>query len=40
MMENGMGAVAFAAYVLDTLSQIIYSTNNGFILNVPRRGHG
>jgi len=40
MMEYGMDALAFAAYVLDTLSRIIYSTNDGFILNAPRRGHG
>jgi hypothetical protein len=32
--------LAFPAYILDTLSQIIYSTGEIFILNAPRRSHG
>jgi hypothetical protein len=28
------------ADIIDTLSQIIYSTGDGFILNASRRGHG
>ncbi len=40
MMENGMDDLAFPAYILDTLSQIIYSTGERFILSAPRRGYG
>jgi len=39
-METAWMPAAFAAYILDTLSRIIYSIDDGFILNAPRRGHG